>query len=140
MGARARMRTPPGTASTVARGNGLTSTRCAGASTPAFIRSTRFVPPAMNLAPSRPPEVMALAVSVARWKSKGCMLPHGLLGYLGTGLLGSMASAYEGRRAKGEGRRRSSRRARDACFFSFALHPSPFALLTHVVFLASLIA
>src|SRR3954452_2444391 len=69
MRASAPMRRPPGTASTLASGRALTSTTCAGISTPDFIRSTRLVPPATN----RPPEEIAPETSAARRKLKGCM-------------------------------------------------------------------
>ena len=48
----APMRSPPsGVGSILSRPRPLTSIRCAGVSICSFIRSSRLVPPAMNLAP-----------------------------------------------------------------------------------------
>src|ERR1044071_1237617 len=68
MRASAPMRMPPATSSMPASGRALMSTRCAGRSTFAFIRSTRFVPPAMN----RPFIFVASAMVAARRYSNGC--------------------------------------------------------------------
>jgi hypothetical protein len=43
-------RPPPSVASMLSRPRPFTSTRCAGVSISSFIRSSRFVPPATNLA------------------------------------------------------------------------------------------
>jgi hypothetical protein len=44
-------RSPPSAVASIsASGNRLTSIRCDGCSIPSFIRSSRLVPPAMNLA------------------------------------------------------------------------------------------
>src|SRR6266478_699156 len=48
-------------------GSRVISTSCAGASICSFIRSTRFVPPAMNLAVGCAAEAQADATSLARW-------------------------------------------------------------------------
>src|SRR3954453_14790605 len=73
MRASAPMRMPPFTASIVASGSALMSTRCAGRSTSHFIRSTRFVPPATNFVCGFAPEVSACEASVAREYSNGCI-------------------------------------------------------------------
>jgi hypothetical protein len=70
MRASAPMRTPLApfsvAASIAASGSALTSTTCAGRSTVHFIRSTRFVPPAMNFAASREPERIASGTLATR--------------------------------------------------------------------------
>src|SRR5438477_5463051 len=73
MRASAPMRMPPLSREISPIGRALMSTTCAGRSTSHFIRSTRFVPPAMNFADSRPPETIACETSVARAKSNGCI-------------------------------------------------------------------
>src|SRR3954452_7107543 len=73
MRASAPMRMPPLTDSIDASGNALMSTRCAGRSTSHFIRSTRFVPPAMNFDCAFAPEVSACDASVTREYSNGCI-------------------------------------------------------------------
>src|SRR4051794_16632003 len=73
MRASAPMWMPPFTASIVASGSALMSTRCAGRSTSHFIRSTRFVPPATNFVCAFAPEVSACDASVTREYSNGCI-------------------------------------------------------------------
>src|SRR3954453_10432389 len=73
MRASAPMRMPPCTASIVASGSALMSTRCAGRSTSHFIRSTRFVPPATNFDCAFAPEVSACDAFVTREYSNGCI-------------------------------------------------------------------
>src|SRR4051795_11604503 len=73
MRASAPMRMPPFTASIVASGSALMSTRCAGRSTSHFMRSTRFVPPATNFVCAFAPEVSACDASVTREYSNGCI-------------------------------------------------------------------
>src|ERR1051325_2749486 len=68
MHASAPMRRPPATSSMALSGRALMSTTCAGRSTFAFIRSTRFVPPARN----RHFACVASARVAARWYSNGC--------------------------------------------------------------------
>src|SRR5438105_5442408 len=67
----APMRTPPLSGSILLRGRALMSTMCAGCSTSHFMRSTRFVPPAMNFAPSREPDFTAAGICCSRTKSNG---------------------------------------------------------------------
>src|SRR5437868_10697994 len=71
MRAIAPMRTPPFTGPIVPIGSALMSTMCVGRSTSHFSRSTRFVPPAMNFAPSREPDFTAAGISCSRTKSNG---------------------------------------------------------------------
>src|SRR3954447_7788820 len=73
MRASAPMRMPPFTASSVASGSALMSTRCAGRSTSHFMRSTTFVPPATNFDCAFAPEVSACDASVTREYSNGCI-------------------------------------------------------------------
>src|SRR5947209_14382532 len=76
------MRMPPFTASIVASGSALMSTRREGRSTSHFMRSTRFVPPATNFVCCFAPEVSACEASVAREYSNGCIRPSVLRRFL----------------------------------------------------------
>src|SRR5437870_5289363 len=71
------MRKPPSAVSSMrASGSRVMSTSCAGASICSFIRSTRFVPPATNLAAGSAADAQADAMSLARRRQR---IQHPLL-------------------------------------------------------------